>query len=175
MLVIEVGKIGPEGLNIDSPLTEGEVHVQGEETFTLESGRLVAHVDRDDEGTLHVLGELHARLGLECGRCLEPYSFPVDHKVDLFILPHQDDRGEEDEVELTERELVVAYYRSDRLDLGEMIREQLFLSLPMKRLCQEDCRGLCRSCGTNRNRTQCACVVQDTDPRLASLKKLLGN
>ena len=53
--------------------------------------------------------------------------------------------------------MVVAYYDGDRLDLGEMIREQLFLSVPLKRLCREDCRGLCPTCGVNRNRTPCDC------------------
>jgi uncharacterized protein len=176
MLVIELSKIGPDGLELDVPLTAGEVHVQGEESFTLESGRLKGRVDRGDEGSVHVQGRLAARLGVECGRCVEPFSFDMDQPVDLFFLPHEDERGDgedEDEVELSESDLVVAYYRGDRLDLGEAVREQLFLSLPMKRLCQEGCQGLCPSCGINRNRDRCSCVVDTTDPRLATLKKLL--
>ena len=177
MLVIEVSKIGPEGTDLDTALTEGEVHVQGEDTFTLQTGHLGVHIDRDDGGSVHVQGHLEARAGLECGRCLDPFAFSVDQKVDLFFLPHEDDGEEdedEDEVELSESDLVVAYYRGDRLDLGEVVREQIFLSLPMKRLCQEGCRGLCPSCGINRNRAQCGCAPDATDPRFATLKKLLG-
>jgi uncharacterized protein len=182
MLLIELAKLGPEGLDLDVALTAGEVHVQGEDSFRLESGRLTAHVEKDDEGSVHVKGHLATQLGLECGRCLEPFIMPLDQDLDLFFLPHQDDpdaEDDEDEVELSESDLVVAYYRGDRLDLGEVLREQLFLSLPMKRVCQEACQGLCPTCGTNRNRSQCGCAVADTvdntDPRLASLKKLLGN
>ncbi len=175
MLVIEVSKIGPEGIDLDTPLSEGEAHIQGEDTFTLEGGRLGVHIDREEEGSVHVQGHLAARLSLECGRCLDPFPLPVDQNVDLFFLPHEDDRqDDEDEVELAESDLVVAYYRGDSLDLGEVVREQLFLSLPMKRLCQEGCRGLCPSCGINRNRGQCQCVADTTDPRFATLKKLLG-
>ncbi len=47
----------------------------------------------------------------------------------------------------TDRDMVVAYYKGDRLDLGEVVREQCFLSLPLKRLCREDCRGRCPTCG----------------------------
>jgi uncharacterized protein len=55
-----------------------------------------------------------------------------------------------------------------------MIREQLHLVIPMKRLCRDDCRGLCPRCGTNRNEKTCGCSLEDQDPRLASLGKLLG-
>ena len=61
----------------------------------------------------------------------------------------------------TDRELVVAYYDAARIDLGEMIREQLFLGLPMKRLCSEGCQGLCPSCGVDRNASSCQCVPED--------------
>jgi len=175
MLQIDISRIPPEGADIDEPVTAGDVHVEGEESFRFESGRLRAHVDVDQESTVHVKGHLTVAVGLECSRCLEPIPFTLEHPLDLFFLPHRDGAGddEEDEVELTERDLVVAYYRGDRLDLGEVVREQLFLSVPMKRLCKDACQGLCPSCGANRNAVRCDCVV-DTDPRLAPLKKLLG-
>ena len=174
MLVIEVSKIPPEGKPIDTAFGAGETHVEGENAFRLESGRLRGHVDLDDEATVHVKGHLDVQLGIDCGRCLEPLSVPLEQDLDLFFLPHRDDGDEEDEVELSERDLVVAYYEGDRLDLGEVVREQLILSVPMKRLCQEGCKGLCPSCGANRNRTTCTCVVESADSRLAPLKKLLG-
>ena len=37
------------------------------------------------------------------------------------------------------------------IDLGELMREQFYLALPMKPLCRDDCRGLCPECGTNLN------------------------
>jgi uncharacterized protein len=174
MLVIEVSKIPPEGKDIDSAFGAGETHVEGENGFRLDSGHLRAHIDVDEESTVHVKGHLAVRLGVECGRCLEPITLPLEQDLDLFFLPHREGQGEEDEVELSERDLVVAYYRGDRLDLGEVVREQLILSVPMKRLCQEGCQGLCLSCGANKNRTRCECVPPAVDPRLAPLKKLLG-
>jgi uncharacterized protein len=195
MLIIELSKVGPEGLELDTPLVAGELHVQGEDSFRLESGNLKVHVDLDEESTVHVKGRLEARLGVECARCLDPIAIPVDQNVDLFFLPHrkdvQPDEEDEDEVELKESDLVVAYYRGDRLDLGEVVREQLFLSAPMKRLCQDACQGLCPSCGANRNRVRCECAPKDGAQALAgedqispdeksakslrALGKLLGN
>ncbi len=94
---------------------------------------------------MHVRGRLAAAVEPECGRCLERYAASVDQELDLFYLPRSPEQPEEqeDEVELSDREVVVGYYEGDRLDLGDVVREQLLLSLPLKRLCREDCRGLC--------------------------------
>jgi uncharacterized protein len=52
------------------------------------------------------------------------------------------------------------------------MREQFYLSLPMKPLCRADCRGLCPSCGTNLNRGACDCRAGWEDTRFAALKAL---
>ena len=176
MLRVDVARIPPEGLRVDSDLTSGEAHVEGEDSFELlDGGHLRAVVEKGDDDSVHIRGHLSARLRLQCGRCLEDYAFPVEQELDLFYLPQRSapDVGEDDEVELSDREMVVAYYRGDHFDLGDMIREQFFLTLPMKRLCREACAGLCPSCGANRNLASCECRM-DVDPRLAPLKDLFG-
>jgi uncharacterized protein len=52
------------------------------------------------------------------------------------------------------------------------MREQFYLALPMKPLCQEGCRGLCPQCGTNLNQSECACISEWKDPRLAPLEAI---
>jgi uncharacterized protein len=173
MLCLEVAKIPTEGLDVDEGLEPGEVHVQGEESFTLEpGGRLRCRVERRDEGTIHLQGHLGAPLVLECNRCLAQFRFPVEQDLELFYLPHREEDEEEDEVALSDRDMVVAYYRDDVLDLGDMVREQFFLATPMKRLCREDCRGLCPTCGANRNAVACGCPPPPPDPRLAPLSSV---
>lgn len=173
MLLIDISQIPPDGLEVQEDLVPGNVHVEGEESFVLKGGSLRCRVERGDDRTVHVRGHLAASLGLECGRCLTNFAFPIDQELDLFYLPHRDaeDEEEEDDVQLTDRDMVVAYYEGERLDLGAMLREQFFLSIPLKRLCREDCRGLCPTCGANRNDTACACPPLP-DPRLAPLAKL---
>lgn len=178
MLLIEVSSIPPEGLDIRETLAAGEIHLEGAEGFSLETGGVLdCRVEKGDDETVHVRGRVAARLSLECGRCLEPFALPIDQDLDLFCLPHRADqeREEEDEVELADHDVVVAYYDHNRLDLGEMVREQFFLALPMRRLCREDCLGLCPSCGANRNAVRCACppAAEQADSRLAPLRALL--
>jgi uncharacterized protein len=53
------------------------------------------------------------------------------------------------------------------------VREEIILSIPMKAVCSETCKGLCPECGQNLNEGQCDCVVERIDPRLAPLLDLL--
>ena len=59
------------------------------------------------------------------------------------------------------------------LPLDELVQADLVLSLPMRFLCREDCRGLCPVCGTNLNRCTCSCDTFVPDPRLAELQQLI--
>ena len=60
-----------------------------------------------------------------------------------------------------------------RYDLDPLITEDIFLDLPSKLLCSEDCKGLCPVCGKNRNEGDCGCEKQTVDPRLEILKQLM--
>lgn len=57
-----------------------------------------------------------------------------------------------------------------QLELDEVLSELMYLELPSKLLCREDCKGLCPKCGADLNYTSCGCVVKEPDPRWAVLK-----
>jgi uncharacterized protein len=59
----------------------------------------------------------------------------------------------------------------DKLDLGPLVREAILLELPLAPLCRPDCRGLCPTCGVDRNEEDCHCVAP-VDPRWAILSVL---
>src|SRR6267378_3528838 len=50
--------------------------------------------------------------------------------------------------------------------------EPVVLALPLKVICQSDCRGLCPNCGANLNHEECRCETHATDPRMAPLARL---
>jgi uncharacterized protein len=124
-----------------------------------------------EEAQFRLAGRIQTTLELTCSRCLEPFAWPVDGVFDLRYLPHAQNTGE-GEREIEEDDLSTAFYENETIDLGQLMREQFHLALPMKPLCGEACRGLCPVCGTNLNRGACACRPDWEDPRLAVLKAL---
>ena len=130
-------------------------------------------VEKGGRDVFRTVGRLRTRLELACSRCLEPFEIPVDAAFDLRYVPQAENAGE-GEREIADEDLATAYYREGLLDLGELLREQFQLALPMKPLCTQECRGLCAQCGTNLNRAACACTPRWEDPRLAPLKGLMN-
>jgi DUF177 domain-containing protein len=134
---------------------------------------LVLEVTRLGDDAFGLSGRARTRLQVDCGRCLEPFEVPVEAAFDLRYVPQSENAGE-GEMEVGEDDLATAFYREGVVDLIELLREQFVLALPMKPLCDEACKGLCRECGSNLNKTQCDCAPKWEDPRLASLKSLLS-
>lgn len=124
-----------------------------------------------DKDQFRLVGHVKTMLELLCSRCLETFAWPVDAEFDLRYQPHTLNTGE-GEREVEEDDLTTAFYENEAIDLGQLILEQLYLSLPMKPLCSDGCTGLCPTCGTNLNRGTCGCRQDWEDPRLAALKAL---
>ena len=125
-----------------------------------------------DGADVLVRGRVHAKLGLQCARCLGPATVDADAPVELlFKPPGGDDDLDEEELELDEGP-DLAEHDGQYIDLAPTVREQLILAVPMSVHCKEDCRGLCPSCGANLNLTKCNCVQKTEDPRLAVLRGL---
>ena len=117
-------------------------------------------------------GHLSTRLRVQCCRCGEGCDTDLDVAFDLRYVSEALSTGTND-AEIDNEDLTVAFYRDDQIDLRQLISEQFYLGLPMKPLCQEDCRGLCAACGKNLNFADCGCSVEWRDPRLAALDGLL--
>jgi len=120
---------------------------------------------------VRVRGSFTAEVELPCARCLEPVRVPLATDFDQFYRSHESYRlvGE---IELQEKDTEVAFYFGDFIEVSDIIREQILLGLPMKPVCQEDCRGLCPHCGRNRNLDACNCEGLFLDPRFAQLLKM---
>jgi len=141
------------------------------DSFTVvEPVKLAFDIYKDNEH-FRLVGTVQTTLELPCSRCLELFPWLVDASFDLRYQPYAKNTGE-GELEIEEEDLTTAFYENETIDLGQLMREQFYLSLPMKPLCAEECKGLCPNCGTNLNRSTCDCTPQWEDPRFAALKAL---
>ena len=128
---------------------------------------------RKDTKKVRLVGTVKTTLECDCGRCLEPFTVPVDSSFDLLYLPAGAtvEAAPDEELEIQSEDVGVSFYKDDEIDLRDLMREQFYLALPMKPLCRADCRGLCPMCGINRNRETCTCEAAWVDPRLEVLKQ----
>jgi uncharacterized protein len=160
MLQVTISKIPAEGLDINEDVSGEILGIDPAEFSTGKDGRFQAHVEKSDGGSLHVRGHLKLKTSGPCARCLADTPVLVDQELDLFFLPESEALSEYDDeegAELQDRDLVVTFYKGDTLDLAGMVREQVLLAQPMKRLCRPDCKGVCPTCGADRNLIACAC------------------
>jgi len=109
-----------------------------------------------------------------CARCVEAVPTPLKGRFDLIFRPHSVDAAP-GEHSISADETEIGYYEESGLELNDVVREQLLLSLPTRTLCQPDCKGLCPRCGQNLNLAACNCnSTEQHDPRWAALSALAG-
>ena len=114
-------------------------------------------------GIVHLEATADYTLVAECARCSSPIRKTVTVPVSHVLITHE---NEEDSDEY----IVVD---GAQLDLRQLTLEDIFLSLPSKLLCSEDCKGLCPYCGADLNTTTCACKAPG-DPRFDVLRSLMN-
>jgi uncharacterized protein len=158
-MIVDIKTIPREGtksfkFSLDKDWLQPEVK---NDQFICLDAPLTVKADIYRAGDKYVLeGTMKGSVQLLCDRCLDPYSrdLTADFRV-LLVMPPPD--MEVAETELTEEDMEIGFIRGEEIDMDEIIREQFYLSLPVKSLCREDCLGLCPICGGNLNKGECRC------------------
>ena len=108
-------------------------------------------------------------LAAPCDRCLKevliPFSIHVDGEVDLS-------KTEEERAEDLDE---ACYIAGADLDTDRLVYEEILLDFPMKVLCREDCRGICKVCGADLNLGECGCDRTVLDPRMSVIQDIFKN
>ena len=140
----------------------------GKEVETSGSAELL---DREGVRTIRVRGRIKASVGHACDLCLKDLQMNFDTKFDLFFCPMEmiEDGGE---AAISRDQTEVGFYMGDGVGLADVIREQLLLWLPVRSVCGSNCKGLCPTCGIDRNSGQCDCQQSFEDPRWDGLRRL---
>ncbi|MBI2266923.1 MAG: DUF177 domain-containing protein [Armatimonadetes bacterium] len=113
---------------------------------------------------LLVRGAVQSSVRLECCRCLEEFTSPLEAAVVEEFLP----------AALVGTDPERFTFGDDYLiDLTEVVRQSLILGLPMRPLCTQDCKGLCQVCGRNLNEGACNCSVPTAEsmPETANMER----
>ncbi len=118
------------------------------------------------DGKLEIKGNLNVTLRSLCDRCLEDVDIevPVEFEVDV-VKPDGYHKYDEEEQ---------GFLKGYELDCEALIDNEMIMSLPMKVLCREDCKGLCPVCGKNLNDGECGCDTFVPDPRMAAISDIFN-
>jgi uncharacterized protein len=130
-----------------------------------------AELLKNTGGEVRIQGRYTVELTAPCDRCLVNARFPLDAGFDLFYRPVKEIASDE-EIEIDEGEAEIGFYEGGGLELEDILREQILLTLPMQRVCSEGCKGICPVCGKNRNQSACDCSTSTVDDRWGALRKL---
>ena len=120
-------------------------------------------------GEIRVEGTLQVEMEVQCDRCLEPTRYPMDSGYNLFYRPAPKLVPGHD-IAIDEGEAQIGFYEGHGLELADVVREHVLLSVPMQLICSEDCAGICPQCGVNRNVSHCDCHAQPVNEVWAALK-----
>lgn len=118
------------------------------------------------ERTLLVEGHVSLALSIPCGRCLDPVITRLDLNIERSLNMNISD--EERIEELDEQPYLSGY----NLDVDQLVCNELLLSLPMKVLCSENCKGICNRCGANLNHETCNCETGSLDLRMSVVQDI---
>lgn len=169
-MIIDLITLEKSPLHFSFSLAPDEIDL-GEEAVKLKNtvkveGDLTKRIVQTD-----VEGEISAEAEIECTRCLLATDAPLKISFSVSYVAPENYTAER-EAEIREDDLQVAVLDDDKIDLTELVREQILLNLPEPFYCREDCKGLCQKCGANRNLIDCNCEEKEVDPRWAALKNL---
>ncbi|MBO5981396.1 MAG: DUF177 domain-containing protein, partial [Clostridia bacterium] len=94
-------------------------------------------------GYMLLEGEIKAEFFATCGRCSKGTKQILKARVSRPVaqtLTQEDD------------DYIIALENGE-LDIREAVEEAVFMEIPVRFLCKEDCKGLCPKCGADLNNT----------------------
>lgn len=119
-------------------------------------------------------GEVSAEVKLMCSRCLAEFTLPLVVPVAEVYTNKQEALPDVDEDSEDFGFDEIGFFEGDDVEIAPALLKALFLELPMRPLCREDCLGICPQCGTDLNKGECSCRADNIDFRLEKLKTLFA-
>jgi len=120
-----------------------------------------------DGEAFNLRGRIGAVLSSQCARCSEPFAEPLEIPFAERFVKGAADPDDDSYA-----------FEGESMDIRPMVMDNLFLNMPIRSVCREDCKGLCPVCGCNLNTAQCSCApevpVEEPSP-LAALGSLFDD
>ncbi len=117
------------------------------ETF-IHPAKCQAHLEIS-KNDVFLNGNIEFDFSCHCYRCDKEIEKNERVQFFLTLAPKTQDMRKTDFHQESQEGL--AYFERGEIKLDEIFKEQIFLSLPMRYLCKDDCKGLCMHCREDLN------------------------
>ena len=124
-------------------------------------------IENRENKQLLISGSVELEVGVPCGRCLVQVPTTIRFDIDRE-LTITDGSAVDEEMEDTD------YLIGFELDVDKLVYAEILVNWPIKVLCKEDCKGICKVCGTNLNSGACSCQKTELDPRMAAIQDIFN-
>ncbi len=116
-------------------------------------------------GEVNLKASVKCDVEYTCDRCTKEYS-------DVLCVEFEEVLKKETPFENQENtDSDIIFFKGNSIDLDEIVYKNIFMNIPTKKLCKEDCMGLCPKCGKDLNEGLCSCDTREADPRFDVLDK----
>ena len=133
----------------------------------LEKSPITFHIANQENKRLLIQGDVDVKLGIPCGRCLEEVPTPIHFRIDKTLSITDDGIIDED---MEETDYLIGF----ELDVDKLVYAEILVNWPMRVLCKDDCKGICKVCGMNLNKGACSCQRTELDPRMAAIQDIFN-
>lgn len=163
MLSFDIRSLESKSAQVDDDLPADDPVWETEDTRPLTAVHVTGRLSQAGEGRFYFSGQLQGAFSSTCRRCLTPVTAAVNEEAHLIFA---DEAGEETD----DPDVYVLDRREPLLDLRPAIREQWILGAAPWHVCRDDCKGICPTCGADRNTPGACRCAPAIDPRWDALK-----
>lgn len=134
-----------------------KLHIRGEDVKVIKKEKMQFMLKNLAKNVIELETEIKLTLSFSCNRCLDEVRKDFDLKITKEIDMTNPDSEEQE------------FMENNFLDVDILVTTEIVPELPMKVLCNENCKGICRKCGNNLNKKECNCDRTELDPRMAKI------
>lgn len=128
---------------------------------------LTLHICNQENASVRISGEAELEAAIPCSRCLKEVRTPIRFTIDRTLRIEGDALADD---EMEELDYLIGF----TLDVEKFVYAEILVNWPMKVLCRDDCRGICKVCGMNLNEGACSCQKTELDPRMAAIQDIFN-
>ncbi len=124
-------------------------------------------------GKVRIKGNVELEFDTCCDRCLAEVPTILNLEFEREVV--SPDTAADSSEEVGDREDdKLDFMEGYQLNVETFVYNEILLNWPMKILCKDDCKGICKVCGQNRNLRECGCDTFVPDPRMAAIQDIFN-